>query len=254
MTSKYNNVLCTRLKKPKIMKYAPMCPCSDHVFKLARMGKFITVDDALEYIKKLEPGESMRCLTTRDCDMLDAMSTLEKENILRICNDCMLWRRGVLVMTTVKPMFVLATYAPHLHGRSILCTRKHRTPSCTAQLLWDFRHLDIVRRTYAELMLDQQYILLPDDKTTLLAKYAIIRVIMDNFDANFTNKNPFSPIQQYAIVRACSRDMQDLLQRGRVSPASPISWVPKDVIKIIHKMIFDGYMKPVPIDDAVYDW
>lgn len=230
------------------------CPCSDHVFALARMGKFIAVEDALEYIKKLGRGVSMRCLTKQQCDTIMHATTWGKVDILKIFNNSTLMQRHVIVNAASDPMFVLATYSPALPGRSILCTTTHKTPSCLSTLIWDFRHLEIVRLTYAETIADSQYISLPDAKTSLLAKSAIARVIMDNFDANFDAQIELKPMQQYVVIRACSRAMQDLLMYARFGRSSMFTWVPKDVIKIIHRMIFDGYMELCVANDNEYDW
>jgi len=127
------------------------------------------------------------------------------------------------------------------------CMAKHYTPRvCTRALIEDFRHIPLVWETYTEAMMQQYYTAnWPDTMAASmhacaleeLQKHPIYDYLCQNMD----------DCDIKTIIHACSRAVQDLLMRMHLMKGeNQCIWacVPKDVIKMIHRRVFAGYIVP----------
>jgi hypothetical protein len=102
---------------------------------------------------------------------------------------------------TAPELFVLIKYSPYIEGRTLRCTHDHAPPQYEV----------ILRGLVHDFQYDAQ----------------VRKLCADVCD----------PLVACDIIARCSRVMQDMLMLARYN--SIWSCVPKDVIKMIHKMIFE---------------
>jgi hypothetical protein len=103
---------------------------------------------------------------------------------------------------TAPELFVLIKYSPYIEGRTLRCTHDHVSPQYDV----------ILRGLVRDFQYDAQVMSLHAHQHT-------------------------DSLVACDIIARCSRVMQDMLMLARYN--SIWSCVPKDVIKIIHKMIFE---------------
>jgi hypothetical protein len=241
--------------KPVQPDYKP-CPCSDHIFKIAKKQfHVVPIASAWEYISQLGKDEIMNAFTAIDCDTIRAGRiafgcSINKDHIARAYRT-----KDYEQLTRDSPVFVLAAYSPYAGGRTLQCTHDHDRVECNIyQLIRDYSHNAQLRAAFAKAIAPDTFIPgvahIPGAVDTMVEFIQRSDTITRFINLGF----PLKPIHICDIVRICARVVQDELMRARLDP-NCIWWlVPKDIIKIIHRMVFDNYPTATRSARAFHNW
>jgi hypothetical protein len=220
------------------------CPCSDHIFKIAKKQfRVVPIADAWDYIAQLRDDEDMVTFTSAECDQIRASQRIHCSFVTNDHTHRPYNSRDASKLQPTSPMFVLAAYSPYVAGRTLQCTHDHNhPPGCNIyQLVRDYAHDADVRMVFANAVAPDTLVPgLHNHKGAIQAMACYIQqldVVQDFISLGY----PLKPLAVCEIVYTCSRKVQALLHFARMD-RNCIWWlVPKDVIKIIHRMVFDGY-------------
>lgn len=232
------------------------CPCSDHIFKLAKKQFCVVpIASAWEYISQLGKDEIMNAFTAIDCDTIRAGGiafgcSINKDHIARKYRS-----KDYEQLTHDSPVFVLAAYSPYAGGRTLQCTHDHDHVDCNIyQLIRDYSHNAQMRAAFAKAIAADTFV--PGVAHIHGAIDTMIKFIQrSDTIARFIDLGyPLKPIHICDIIRICARVVQDILHHARMDSNSIWYMVPKDVIKIIHRMVFDNYPTYTRIARSFHNW
>jgi hypothetical protein len=227
-----------------------VCPCSDHPFKL--ISSIPLVKHISEVYDQLSLGNKLDIYALTSASLQDVREgrTIEPGYITR--KDGLTYHRSISqckrTVTNGDPLYILMEPCVLVRGlRDVYypaCIVKHCVPQIDIRaLITDFRYDSEVWYLYTEAMMHQFYtaswpstmaaaMLNCAEEELRLHPVYDVRYDMDECDIHLT-------------MRRCSRVIQDQLMCMHVCEQENIwTHVPKDVIKIIHRLVFAGYIIP----------
>jgi hypothetical protein len=228
-----------------------MCPCSDHPFKLISSTPLVKHISEV-YDQLLCNKLDIYALTSASLQDVREGRTIEPGYITR--NDVLTYHRDISqcrrTVTNGDPLYILMEPCVLVRGlRDVYypaCLVKHCVPRIDIRaLITDFRYDSQVWYLYTETMMHQFYtaswpatmaaaMLNCAEEELRLHPVYDVRYDMDYYDIHLT-------------LRRCSRVVQDQLMLMHVLRGeNQCIWahIPKDVIKIIHRFVFAGYILP----------
>lgn len=208
----------------RVKRTLPSCVCSDHIFKFTR--KRTTIPAA-----NIPLPEHPIVADQRVGDKLYSGVVFQRENILVFRTDT--WT-GVYTPTIHNVEAVICEpfhhRTHHITGAKMYlgCTHVHyEMPKPNLQpMLRACAEFPRVQHMYAEWY-----------KQSLYLNIAI-QDIVKHMQARVHHSVPYDPSTVNKFIRICAWEVQKLIMLGRADADSILSWLPKDICKLIHRAVF----------------
>jgi hypothetical protein len=198
------------------------CVCSDHIFKFTR--KMRTVPAA-----SIPLPEHPIIAVRREGDKLYSGVIFQRENMVVFRMDT--WD-GVYTPTIHNVEAVICEpfqrYATGTSKMYLGCTRVHyMMPEPNLRpMLHACAEFPRVQQMYAEWYKQSLYLSIATQD------------VVKHMQANVHHSVPYNPAIINKFIRACAWEVQKLIMLGRADADSVLSWLPKDICKLIHRVVF----------------